>query len=58
MNLYLKDIIQTYVQSTTSLNHDFFVRLFIEWIKHFDINSNNIFKIIKSLYDVLEVDNH
>jgi hypothetical protein len=58
MNLYLKNIIQTYVQSITSLNRDFFVRLFIELIKHFDIASNSILKMIKSLYDVFEIDNH
>ncbi len=58
MNLYLKDIIQTYVQSITSLNRDFFVRSFVELIKHLDIVLNSILKMIKSLYDVLEIDNH
>jgi hypothetical protein len=58
MNLYLRNIIQTYVQSITSLNRDFFVRSFVELIKHFDINTNSILKIIKSLYDVVEADNH
>jgi hypothetical protein len=58
MNLYLKNIIQTYVQSITSLNRDFFIRSFVELIKHFDIVSNNILKMIKSLYDVFEIDNH
>ncbi len=58
MNLYLKNITQTYVQSITSLNRDFFVRSFVELIKHFDIASNNILKMIKSLYDVFEIDNY
>jgi hypothetical protein len=58
MNLYLKNIIQTYVQLITSWNRDFFIRSFVELIKHFDIVSNNILKMIKSLYDVLEIDNH
>ncbi len=58
MNLYLRDIIQTYVQSITSLNRDFFVRSFVELIKHLDIDTNSILKIIKSLYDVFEADNH
>jgi hypothetical protein len=58
MNLYLRNIIQTYVQSITSLNRDFFVRSFVELIKHLDIISNSILKMIKSLYDVLEIDNH
>ncbi len=58
MNLYLKNIIQTYVQSITSLNRDFFVRSSVELIKYLDIASNSILKMIKSLYDVLEADNH
>jgi hypothetical protein len=58
MNLYLKNITQTYVQSITSLNRDFFVRSFVELIKHLDIDTNSILKIIKSLYDVLKIDNH
>jgi hypothetical protein len=57
-NLYFRDITQTYVQSITSLNRDFFVRSFVELIKHLDIDSNNIFKIIKLLYNVFEADNH
>jgi hypothetical protein len=58
MNLYLRNIIQTYVQSITSLNRDFFVRSFVELIKHLDIDTNSILKIIKLLYDVFEADNH
>jgi hypothetical protein len=58
MNLYLRNIIQTYVQSVTSLNRDFFVRSFVELIKHLDVDSNSILKIVKSLYDVFEADNH
>jgi hypothetical protein len=58
MNLYLRNITQTYVQSVTSLNRDFFVRSSVELIKHLDIASNSILKMIKSLYDVLEADNH
>jgi hypothetical protein len=58
MNLYLRNITQTYVQSVTSLNRDFFVRSSVELIKHLDIDTNSILKIVKSLYDVLEADNH
>ncbi len=58
MNLYLKNIIQTYVQLITSLNRDFFVHSFVKLIKHFDIDSNSILKMIKSLYNVLEIDNY
>ncbi len=58
MNLYFKNIIQTYVQFVTSLNRDFFVRSFIELIKHLDVDSNSILKVVRSLYDVFEIDNH
>jgi hypothetical protein len=58
MNLYLKNIIQMYIQLITSLNRDFFVRSFVELIKHLDIVSNSILKMIKLLYDVLEINNH
>jgi hypothetical protein len=46
MNLYLRDITQTYVQSITSLNRDFFVRSSVELIKHLDIDTNSILKIV------------
>jgi hypothetical protein len=42
INLYFKNIIQTYVQSATLLNRDFYVNWFVELIKQFDIFSNNI----------------
>ncbi len=58
MNLYLRNITQTYVQSATSLNRDFFVRSLVELIKYLDIDSNNILNIVKSLYDILEANNH
>ncbi len=46
------------VQSITSLNRDFFVHSSVELIKHLDIDSNSILKVMKSLYDVLKADNH
>jgi hypothetical protein len=57
MNLYLRNITQTYVQSITSLNRDFFVRSSVELIKPLDIDTNSILKIVKSLYNVLEAEN-
>jgi hypothetical protein len=53
MNLYLKDITQTYVQSITSLNRDFFVRPPVELIKHLGIDTDSILKIVKSLSECL-----
>jgi hypothetical protein len=58
MKLYLKDIIQVYVQSVTSLNRDFYMQSFLELIKLMRILNDCILKVIKSLYDVLKADNH
>ncbi len=59
MNLYLRNIIQTYVQSTTSLNKDFFVHSSVELTTHLDVDSNRaILKMMKSLYEIFEIDNH
>ncbi len=51
---YLRDIIQTYTQSKSSLNRMFFIRSF------FDLNLSDdaILRIIKSLYDVSEAKAH
>ncbi len=58
MKLYLRDIIQAYVQSRSNLNRDFYVRSFFELIKLMRISSECILKVIKSLYEVPETDNH
>ncbi len=58
MKLYLRDIIQTYVQSRFNLNRDFYVQSFLELIKSMSILSECILKMIKSLYEVSETDNH
>ncbi len=58
MKLYLKDIIQTYVQSRSTLNKDFYVQLSSELIKLIRIFNDCILKVIKSLYDVSKADNH
>ncbi len=53
-NLYLRDIIQTYVQSKISLNREFFIRSFFE----LDLSEKSILKVIKPLYDVSETETH
>ncbi len=53
-DLYLRDISQAYVQSTTHLNREFFVRPPVE----LGLPSNAILKIIKPLYGVPEAGNH
>jgi hypothetical protein len=40
MNLYLRDIIQAYVQSATSLNRDFYVQSSLELIKLMKFSAN------------------
>jgi hypothetical protein len=58
MKLYLRDIIQAYVQSRFNLNRDFYVQSSSELIKLMSISSECILKVIKSLYKVSETDNH
>jgi hypothetical protein len=58
MKLYLRDIIQAYVQSRSNLNRDFYVQSLSELIKLMSILSECILKVIKSLYEVSETDNH
>ena len=53
-NLYLRDISQIYVQSSISLNKQFYIRSSIE----LEITKNSILKIIKSLYEVLKTKTH
>jgi hypothetical protein len=58
MKLYLRDITQIYVQFRFNLNRDFYVQSFSELSKLMRIFSECILKVIKSLYDVSEADNH
>ncbi len=53
-HLYLRDITQTYLQSNTFLNPNFFIRSFFE----LDLSKNSILRVVKSLYDVLETETH
>jgi hypothetical protein len=53
-NLYLRDIIQTYVQSKIFLNRAFFIRSFSE----LDLSKNSILRVVKPLYNVLETETH
>jgi hypothetical protein len=58
MKLYFRDIIQTYVQSLSNLNKDFYVQSLLELIKLMRISSECVLKVIKSLYEMSETDNH
>ncbi len=58
MNLYLRDITQTYVQSRFNLNRNFYVQSSSELIKLMKIFIDCILKVIKFLYEVSEIDDH
>ncbi len=53
-NLFVKDIIQIYVQSKIFLNKDSLIRSFFE----LDLSKNSIFRIVQFLYNVLETKTH
>ncbi len=53
-HLYLRDITQTYVQSKTSLNRQFFIRSSPE----LNLSKDSILRVIKSLYEMLETETH
>lgn len=54
VSLYLRDISQAYVQSSTQLNRDFFVRPPTE----LGLQEGMILKVIKPLYGIPEAGNH
>jgi hypothetical protein len=53
-HLYLRDITQTYTQSKSFLNRMFFIRSFLD----LNLSDDVILRIIKSLYDVSEIETH
>ena len=58
--LYLRDVTQAYVQSTSNLNRDFYIRPPMEFATMLGIrpNSDTILKVVKPLYGVPEAGNH
>jgi hypothetical protein len=56
--LYLRDISQAYVQSTTLLNRDFYVNPPLELAKHLNLRDDSVLKVVKPLYGVPEAGNH
>jgi hypothetical protein len=58
VNLYLRDISQAYVQSTTLLNRDFYIRPPYELACCFALKDDQILKVVKPLYGVPEAGNH
>ncbi|RFU25514.1 hypothetical protein B7463_g10820, partial [Scytalidium lignicola] len=57
-DLYLRDISQAYVQSTTSLNRDFYIRPPVELAQQLCLQKDSILRVIKPLYGVPEAGNH
>jgi hypothetical protein len=56
LNLYLRNVIQAYVQSTTKLNRKFYARS--SHNVELELNDHAILRIMKSLYEILEAENH
>lgn len=57
-NLYLRDVTQAYVQSTSSLNRDFFIKPPTELATMLGTSSDCILRVMKPLYGVPEAGNH
>ena len=55
---YLRDITQAYVQSTSNLNRQFYIRPPPELISLLDASADYIVKVMKLLYSVPEAGNH
>jgi hypothetical protein len=58
IRLYLRDISQAYVQSTTNLNREFYVRPPRELETELGIDKDCVLKVLKPLYGVPEAGNH
>lgn len=58
IKLYLRDVTQAYVQSTSELNRDFYIRPPPELILLLGTKANFIVKVMKPLYGVSEAGNH
>jgi hypothetical protein len=56
--LYLRDISQAYVQSTTNLNREFYVRPPQELKSELGLDEDSVLKVLKPLYGVPEAGNH
>ncbi len=58
VNLYLRDISQAYVQSTTLLNRSFYIRPPTELAQQLGLQEGAILRVVKPLYGVPEAGNH
>ena len=58
MKLFFRNVIQTYVQSIFNLNRKLYVKSLHEFVSIMKTSYDCIFKIMKSLYEMLETNNH
>ena len=56
--LYLRDISQAYIQSTTELNRDFFIHPPYELIQQLHLEKGSILRVVKPLYSMPKARNH
>ena len=56
--LYLRNVIQAYIQFNIRLNRDFYIKASYELASMLGVENGNIIKIMKSLYEIFEVGNH
>ena len=56
--LYLRDISQAYIQSTTNLNQEFYIHPLHKLSKELGIDKDSVLKVVKLLYRVPEAGNH
>src|SRR6266536_2037104 len=57
-DLYLRDISQAYIQSTTLLNRDFYIRPPFKLAQQLSLKEGSILRVVKPLYGVPEAGNH
>ena len=53
-NLFIRDISQAYIQSTTNLNRLFYIKP----PKEIDLSCDNVLKVLRPLYSILEAETH
>ena len=58
IKLYLRDVTQAYVQSTSNLNREFYIRPPLELISLLGSSSDCVVKVMKPLYGVPKAGNH
>lgn len=58
MKLYLRNVIQTYIQSTLNFNQDFFIHLLPGLIIILGALSKYILKVVKPFYGISKVGNY